>query len=168
MQDQSLKFHNFCQKFQGREGGQHGQHFVKIKFVKNRVGGRGVTTNLDNVCKYTGGVFDVTPKTCLRHISGISQAGISHTYLRPISGLSQAYLRYISSTSWCISGKSKAYLIHISDKTQSCIRHLSSIPHVYQRHIKYIKPISGISKSSLTTIYHSLYSYQTFSHFYRH
>ena len=29
------------------------QHFVKNKFVKNRVGERGVNLNLDNVFKYT-------------------------------------------------------------------------------------------------------------------
>ena len=40
-------------KFLGREGGQHDQHFVKNKFVKNRVGGREVNLNLDNVFKYT-------------------------------------------------------------------------------------------------------------------
>ena len=50
---QSLKFHDFCQKFLGREGGQHDQHFVKNKFVKNRVGGREVNLNLDVVNKYT-------------------------------------------------------------------------------------------------------------------
>ena len=49
----SLKFCDFCQKFEGREGGQYVQHFVKNKFVKNRVGGRGVNLNLDNVFKYT-------------------------------------------------------------------------------------------------------------------
>ena len=38
----------------GWEGGQRDQHFVKNKFVKNRVGGRGVNLNLDNVFKYTG------------------------------------------------------------------------------------------------------------------
>ena len=41
----------FCQKFEGREGGQHNQHIVKKLFVKNRVGGRGVNLNLDNVNK---------------------------------------------------------------------------------------------------------------------
>ena len=41
---QSLKFCDFCQNFQGREGGQHDQHFVKNKFVKIRVGGRGSTS----------------------------------------------------------------------------------------------------------------------------
>ena len=41
---QSLKFHDFCQNFQGREGGQHDQHFVKKEFVKIRVGGRGSTS----------------------------------------------------------------------------------------------------------------------------
>ena len=41
---QSLKFHDFCQKFYGREGGQHDQHCVKNKFVKNRVGGKGATS----------------------------------------------------------------------------------------------------------------------------
>ena len=49
---QSLKFHDFCQKFNEREGGQHDQHCVKNKFVKNTVGGRGVNLNLDNVFKY--------------------------------------------------------------------------------------------------------------------
>ena len=48
-----LKVDDFCQKFIGREGGQHDQHFVKNKFVKNRVGGREVNLNLDNVHKYT-------------------------------------------------------------------------------------------------------------------
>ena len=38
----------FVKKFL-EEGGQHGQHFVK-----NRVGGREVNLNLDNVFKYTG------------------------------------------------------------------------------------------------------------------
>ena len=37
----------------GREGGQHDQHFVKNKFVKNRLGGRGTNLNLDNVFRYT-------------------------------------------------------------------------------------------------------------------
>ena len=45
--------------------GQHDQHGVKNKFVKNRVGGRGVTIKLDNVCKYTGFFLDVTPKGTL-------------------------------------------------------------------------------------------------------
>ena len=58
----SLEFHDFCQKFQGRKGGQHDQHYVKNKFVKNRVGGRGVNLNLDNVFKYTVFFLDVTPK----------------------------------------------------------------------------------------------------------
>ena len=49
----SLKFHDFCQKIYGREGGQHEQHCVKNKFVKNSVGGRGVKLNLNNVFKYT-------------------------------------------------------------------------------------------------------------------
>ena len=44
----------FVKISRGGGGGQHGQEFVKNKFVKNRVGGRGVTINLDNVCKYTG------------------------------------------------------------------------------------------------------------------
>ena len=35
---------------------------VKNTFVKNRVGGRGVNLNLDNVCKYTVCFFDGTPK----------------------------------------------------------------------------------------------------------
>ena len=38
-----------------RDGGQHDQHFVKNEFVKNRVGGRGVNLNFDNVFKYIGG-----------------------------------------------------------------------------------------------------------------
>ena len=46
-----------------REGGQHDQHFVKNKFGKNRVGGRGVNLNLYNVFKYAGGILDVTPNT---------------------------------------------------------------------------------------------------------
>ena len=45
----------------GREGGHHDQHCVKNKFVKNRVGGRGVKLNLDNVFKYTVCFFDGTP-----------------------------------------------------------------------------------------------------------
>ena len=36
----------------GREGGQHDQHYIKNKFVKNRVGG----IKLDKVFKYTGGL----------------------------------------------------------------------------------------------------------------
>ena len=47
------KICDFCQNFKGWEGGQHEQHFVKNKFVKNRVGGREVNLNLDNVFKYT-------------------------------------------------------------------------------------------------------------------
>ena len=47
------KICDFCQNFKGWEGGQHEQHFVKNKFVKNRVGGRVVNLNLDNVFKYT-------------------------------------------------------------------------------------------------------------------
>ena len=54
---QSLKFHDLCQKFYGRKGGQHDQHFVKNKFVKNGVGGREVNLNLDNVHKYIVVVF---------------------------------------------------------------------------------------------------------------
>ena len=50
-----------CFHFMGREGGQHDQHCVKNKFVKTRVGGRGVNLNLVNVCKYTVCFFDVTP-----------------------------------------------------------------------------------------------------------
>ena len=46
------KMSRFLSKILG-EGGQHDQHFVKNKFVKNRVGGRGVNLNLDNVFKYT-------------------------------------------------------------------------------------------------------------------
>ena len=38
------------------------QHCVKNRFVKNRVGGRGVNLNLDNVFKYTVCFFDATPK----------------------------------------------------------------------------------------------------------
>ena len=48
-------------KIIGREGGQHDQHCVKNKFVINRVGGRGVNLNLDNVFKYTGFFLDGTP-----------------------------------------------------------------------------------------------------------
>ena len=48
------KICDFCQNFKGWEGGQHEQHFVKNKFVKNMVGGREVNLNLDNVHKYTG------------------------------------------------------------------------------------------------------------------
>ena len=33
---------------------QHDQQYVKNKFVKNKVGGREVHFNLDNVNKYTG------------------------------------------------------------------------------------------------------------------
>ena len=44
------------------EGGQHDQHFVKNKFVKNRVEGREVNLNLDNVFKYTGVFLEITPK----------------------------------------------------------------------------------------------------------
>ena len=44
-------------------GGQHDQHCVKNKFVKNRVGGSGVNLNMDNVFKYTGFFLDVTPYT---------------------------------------------------------------------------------------------------------
>ena len=53
---QSLKCHDFVKNSMGgrEEGGQHDQNFVKNKFVKNRVGGRGVDLNLDNVFKYTG------------------------------------------------------------------------------------------------------------------
>ena len=43
----------FLSKILG-EGGQHAQNFVKNKFAKNRVGGREVNLNLDNVFKYTG------------------------------------------------------------------------------------------------------------------
>ena len=43
----------FVKNSRGGEGGQHDQHFVKNEFVKNRVGGRGVNLNLDNVFKYT-------------------------------------------------------------------------------------------------------------------
>ena len=39
----------------------HDQHFVKNKFVKNRVGGRGVNLNLDNVFKYSVLFFLNTP-----------------------------------------------------------------------------------------------------------
>ena len=48
----------FVKNSRGGKGGQHDQHCVKNEFVKNRVGGRGVNLNLDNVFKYTGG-FDV-------------------------------------------------------------------------------------------------------------
>ena len=41
------------------EGGQHDQHFVNNKFVKNRVGGREANINSDNVFKYTGFFFRV-------------------------------------------------------------------------------------------------------------
>ena len=34
-----------------REGGQHDQHCVKNKFVKNKVEGRGVNLNFDKVSK---------------------------------------------------------------------------------------------------------------------
>ena len=57
----SLKFCNFCQKIYGREGGQHDQHFGKNKFVKNRVGGRAVNINSNNVFKYTGFFFREYP-----------------------------------------------------------------------------------------------------------
>ena len=50
----------------GREGGQHDQHFGKNKFVKNRVGGRAVNLNLDNVCKYTGFFFGRHPLATLQ------------------------------------------------------------------------------------------------------
>ena len=53
----------FLSKILGEGGGQNDQHFVKNKFVKNRVGGRGVNLNLDNVFKYTVCFFDGTPKT---------------------------------------------------------------------------------------------------------
>ena len=53
-----------------REGGQHDQRFVKNKFVKNRVGGRGVNFNLDNVFKCTiFFFFDVTPYTAKKKIN---------------------------------------------------------------------------------------------------
>ena len=61
------KICDFCQNFKGWEGGQHEQHFVKNKFVKNRVGGRVVNLNLDNVFKYTGFFWSV-PLTCFCHI----------------------------------------------------------------------------------------------------
>ena len=48
----------------GEGGRSHDQHFVKNNFVKNRVGGREVNLNLDNVHKYTVFFFDGTPK-CL-------------------------------------------------------------------------------------------------------
>ena len=53
-------------KILGREGGQHDQHCVKNKFVKNRVGGRGVNLNLNNVFKYTVCLFLTAPlrKNC--------------------------------------------------------------------------------------------------------
>ena len=56
------KICDFCQNFKGWEGGQHEQHFVKNKFVKNRVGGRVVNLNLDNVFKYTVFLGGSTPK----------------------------------------------------------------------------------------------------------
>ena len=40
-------------KIWGEGEGQHDQHFVKNKFVKNRVGGSVVNLNLDDVFKYT-------------------------------------------------------------------------------------------------------------------
>ena len=87
----------------------------------------------------------------LRLISGIYQ-----TYHGHILGISKAYLRYIS-------GKYQAYLRHISGISQVYPRYItgisqsykSGIPLVYQRHI------SVIYKSSLTTKYHSIYSYLT-------
>ena len=70
----------FFQKFLGREGGQHDQHFVKNKFVKNRVGGRGVNLDLDNVFRYTvffltaplmfSDMFRPYSNTCLHDIWG--------------------------------------------------------------------------------------------------
>ena len=51
----------FVKNSRGREADLHDQHCAKIKFVKNRVGGRRVNLNLNNVFKYTV-VFYVTPK----------------------------------------------------------------------------------------------------------
>ena len=58
---QSLKFQDFCQKFYGREGGQHDQHCVKNKFVKNRVGGKGSTSIWKISLNILG--FYVTPQS---------------------------------------------------------------------------------------------------------
>ena len=35
---------------------------IKNKFVKNRVGGRGVNLHLENIFKYTGFYLEVTPQ----------------------------------------------------------------------------------------------------------
>ena len=77
--------------------------------------------------------------------------GLWKAYLRPSSGLSQVYIKYILSVS------------------QSYIRHIlvTDICQVSLRFIN-LKQISGIYKSSLTTNYHSLHSYKTFYHCYRH
>ena len=77
----------------------------------------------------------------VRHISWVSQS-----YLIGISGIFQAHLRPIS-------GISQAFLRHISGVSQS---YKSSIPLVYHRHM------SGKSKSSVTTKYHSYLLFITF------
>ena len=66
---QSLKCHDFCQKFQGRQGGQHDQNFVKNKCIKKRVGGREVNLNLDNVFKYAVFVFFRVPLSGNKNVS---------------------------------------------------------------------------------------------------
>ena len=63
-------------KILGGEGGRHDQHFVKNKFVKNKVGGREVNLNFDNVHKYTGFFLEVTPKgKKLNHLGKKTQPG---------------------------------------------------------------------------------------------
>ena len=82
---------------------------------------------------------------------------VSNVYLRLISGLSHGYFSRILLVSRAyfrhISGLSQAFLKHISGVSQS---YKSSIPLVHHRHM------SGKSKSSVTTKYHSYLLFITF------
>jgi len=51
----------FVKNFLGREGGQHDQQYVKYKFVKNRVGGRGSTSIWIMSLNILFVFFEVTP-----------------------------------------------------------------------------------------------------------
>ena len=89
--------------------------------------------------------MDISDKShrYLRHISGIY-----HGYLRHLSGISQAYFRHIA-------GISQAYCRHISGIYLAYLWLISGLSQL-SSYIIYLKHISGISKYSLTTKYHSL------------
>ena len=100
--------------------------------------------------------------------NGLIFHGVSHVYLRLISGLSHGYFRHMSGISHEYLSRillvSRAYFRHISGLSQAFLKHISgvsqsyksSIPLVYHRHM------SGKSKSSVTTKYHSYLLFITF------